>query len=266
MPNIEYKKLPYFIKSIDEDSRTVTGIFAVHGNRDEGGDISENGSFAKYLKEGRSRVRFLWSHDGWQPPIASIKEIREVGRDELPPKVLEWAEDATGGLEVTRQYYKDVEMSEWVFKAIQAGDLEEMSYAYEIHKYEIEIDEETEIRTRILKEVELFDISDVNWGMNPATAGVKGIPGTGMTFTQHSEQVVSTLEAYVARVKDRKSFREEEERTLSEPARERLIKIAAEIRAIIEETEPKADPAEVQQVLSDYLRIEQGLAGVLSAN
>ncbi len=47
-------------------------------------------------------------------------------------------------------------MSEWVFKAIQAGDLEEMSYAYEIHKYEIEVDEETEIRTRILKEVNQF--------------------------------------------------------------------------------------------------------------
>ena len=262
---IEYKRLPYFIKSIDEETRTVKGIFAVHGNRDEGGDISENGSFGKHLKEGRSRVRFLWSHDGWQPPIASIKEVREVGRDELPPKVLEWAPEATGGVEVTRQYYKDVPLSEWVFKAIQAGDIDEMSYAYDVHKYEIEVDEETECRTRILKEVELFDISDVNWGMNPATAGVKGLPGTGMTFTQHSEQVVSTLEAYVARVKDRKSFREEEERTLSEPARERLLKIATEIRAVIEETEPKADQKEVQQVLNDYLRIERGLQGVVGA-
>lgn len=262
---IEYKKLPSFIKSVDEESRTVTGIFAVHGNRDEGGDISLNGSFEKHLNSGRKRVRFLWSHDGWQPPIASIKSIREVGREALPEKVLEWAPDATGGVEVIRQYYENIDLSEWVFKGIQAGDIEEMSYAYDVHDYEIKIDEETEKRTRILKEVELFDISDVNWGMNPATAGVKGYPGAGMTFTQHSEMVVSNLEKYVERVKDRKNWREGENRTLSEPARERLVKIAAEIRAIIDETAPKADPAEVQQAVSDYLRIERELQGVVEA-
>lgn len=261
MPQIETKQIPFFVKSIDEENRTVTGIFAVHGNRDDGGDISENGSFEKYLKEGRSRVRFLWNHDGWQPPIASIIKVREIGRDELPEKVKEWAPDATGGMEVTRKYYEDVALSDWVFKAIQAGDIEEMSYRYEVHKYEIHEDEEKNITTRILKELELFDISDVNWGMNPATAGVKGIPVSGMTFTQHSEHAVSAVESFAERVQDRKSFREDEGRTLSDSVRERLQKVDTAIRSILAETEPKADPEEVREVVNNYLRIERELQG-----
>ncbi len=259
---IEYKQLPYFVKSIEEDTRTVTGIFAVHGHKDEGGDVSIPGSFSKYLNKGRNRIRFLWNHDSWQPPIASILKVREVGREDLPEKVLDWAPDATGGVEVVRQYYEDVPLSEWVFKAIKAGDIDEMSYAYELHEYTIDEDEENGSRTRYMEEVELFDISDVNWGMNPATAGVKGLPAAGMTFSQHSKHVVTTLESFVARVKDRKSFREWENRTLSEKIRERLLGIDSAIRSILEETAPKADPEEVQNVLTEYLRIEAGLAGM----
>lgn len=258
----EIKSIPFFVKSIDEDARTVTGIFAVHGHKDDGDDVSIPGSFNKYLNKGRNRVRFLWNHDSFQPPIASIKEIREVNRDELPEKVIEWAPDATGGVEVTRQYYKDVPLSEWVFKAIKLGDIDEMSYRYELHEYTLDEDEEDGSRTRYMEEVELFDISDVNWGMNPATAGVKGIPASGMTFTQHSKHVVSTLESFVARVKDRKSFREWEDRTLSEKARGRLVEIDTAIRSILAETEPKASQEEVQNVLTEYLRIEAGLSGM----
>ena len=42
-----YKTLPYFVKELDKKTRTVTGIFAVHGNVDSGGDMSVNGSFEK---------------------------------------------------------------------------------------------------------------------------------------------------------------------------------------------------------------------------
>lgn len=171
---MEYKKLPYFIKELDPLKRLVTGIFAVHGNVDDGMDMSEPGSFSKRLGDGsRPRVRFLWNHRSWDPPIASIKSVREVLRGELPDKVLAWAPTATGGVEVTRKYYEGVELSDWVFKCIQEGDVTEMSYAYQVHGYEIRTDEASKRDIRILKDVELYDISDVNWGMNPATAGVK---------------------------------------------------------------------------------------------
>src|SRR5690348_8635250 len=128
---MEYKYLPFFLKDLDEKNRTATGIFAVNGNVDSGDDMSINGAFEKRLKDGsRDRVRFLWGHNSMNPPIASIKDIREVGRDGLPSKVLEWASDATGGVEVTRKYYEGIPLSEWVFKAIQEKDITEMSYAY----------------------------------------------------------------------------------------------------------------------------------------
>lgn len=249
---MDYKTLPYFVKELDTKTKMVTGIFAVHGNVDSGFDMSVNGSFAKRLSDGRSRVRFLWNHNSMNPPIASIKEVREVGRDELPAKVLEWAPEATGGVMVKREYYEDIPLSEWVFKSIEKGDITEMSYAYDVHEYTIKEREDGQRPIRILNEVELYDISDVNWGMNPATAGVKGLPVTGTTFVQHSALVESTIEEFLARVKDRKTFRADEGRSLSEQTRGRLGKMASEIEAILAETAPKADMADVINELAKF--------------
>ena len=169
---IEYKSLPFFVKDIDIKTRTVTGIFAVHGNVDSGGDMSEPGVFAKGLTDGsRKRIRFLWMHNASNPPIASITSIEDVSRDALGERVLKWAPDATGGTQVTRKYYDGIELADWVFKAIEAGDIDEMSYAYEVRSHEIVNDPNRPRLWRILKDVVLYDISDVNWGMNPATNG-----------------------------------------------------------------------------------------------
>jgi HK97 family phage prohead protease len=246
-----YKTLTHFVKELDAKTRTVTGIFAVNGNVDSGGDMSVNGAFERRLSEGRSRARFLWNHNSMNPPIASIKSIREVDRGGLPAKVLEFAPDATGGVEVTRKYYEGVPLADWVFKSIEEGDVTEMSYAYDIHEYAIKkLDDGKEIR--VLQDVELYDVSDVNWGMNPATAGVKGLPVPGMTFMQHSAYVESTLEEYIARVNDRKTFREHEGRTLSDATRQKLSQMVAEIETVLKETAPRADDADVLNELAKF--------------
>lgn len=250
-----YKTLPYFIKEMDQKTRTVSGIFAVHGNVDSGGDMSVNGSFAKRLGEGRSRVRFLWNHNSMNPPIASVKSIREVGVDELPAKVMEWAPEATGGVEVTRKYYSDIPLADWVFKSIEEGDITEMSYAYDVHEFSIKkLEDGKEIR--VLQDVELYDVSDVNWGMNPATAGVKGLPVPGTTFVQHSALVESTVEEFLTRVRDRKSFREHEGRTLSETTRGRLAKMVSEIESILSETQPMAEQTDVLNEFAKFQLFE----------
>jgi HK97 family phage prohead protease len=222
--------------------------------------MSVNGSFGKRLNNGdRSRVRFLWNHNSMNPPIASVKQIREVERDGLPAKVLDWAPEATGGVEVTRKYYDEIPLADWVFKGIQEGDITEMSYAYDVHEFTIKEREEGQRPIRILNDVELYDISDVNWGMNPATAGVKGLPVTGTTFVQHSALVESTVEEFLARVKDRKNFREQEGRTLSEGTRGRLAKMVLELEALLAETEPKADEKDVLAQYAKFLQNESQL-------
>lgn len=172
----EYKSLPQFIKSID--GRTVTGVFAVHGNVDSGLDRSHPGAFSKTFAEQRSRAKFLWNHDFFAPPIASIKHLREVGRDDLPAEVLALAPEATGGAEVTREYL-DTERGNEVLEGIKSGAITEMSYGYDAVKMEFTVQGEGEaaVRIRELKEVRLYDVSDVLWGMNPATVGSKaGLP------------------------------------------------------------------------------------------
>jgi len=176
----EFKFQPVYTKDIDRKTRTVVGICAVMGNVDDIGDRIWTGAFAKTISEanGRTRAKHLWNHDFGAPPIASIKKLQEVGRDALPAKILEWAPEATGGLEVSRSYYEGVNLADWVFAAILAADVDEMSFGFNARKYDWTTEGEgaAEVRIRELRELQLFDTSDVLWGMNPATmADAKGI-------------------------------------------------------------------------------------------
>lgn len=167
---MEYKATPGVTKSVD--GRTVTGIFAVHGNRDSYDDISHPGSFAKTLNERANRIKFLWNHDFYGgPPIATIKSLREITRDELPEQILQRAPTATGGVEVVREYLKN-DRAESVFEAVASGASDEMSYGYD--PIQFSFSEVDGVRVRNLHEVRLWEVSDVIFGGNPATAGSKG--------------------------------------------------------------------------------------------
>lgn len=165
---MEIKTTVHQIKAIE--GRAVTGIFAVHGNVDNGGDRSWPGAFAKTFAERSGKVRFLWGHDFFSPPIAKIINLREVGRDELPEGVLALAPDAMGGAEIVREYLSTPRGDE-VLEGIKAGAITEMSYAYDAVKFDFE--EQGDTRVRNLREVRLYEASDVLWGMNPATQGSK---------------------------------------------------------------------------------------------
>ena len=166
----EFKHLPFFEVKAQSIGRVRTGICCVFGHIDDWGDRVQPGAFAKTISEGRNRVKHLWNHDFSQPPIASIKELREIGRDELPEEVFTFAPDATGGLLVSREYYTD-EFSDRIFKAITAGDITEMSFGYDVIRYETATVGEGDMKrdVRELKELSLYDTSDVLWGMNNAT-------------------------------------------------------------------------------------------------
>lgn len=167
---MQLKSVTQHIKSIS--GRTVTGVFAVHGNVDSGNDRSWPGSFAKTFSERAGKIRFLWGHDFSSPPIATITGLRELGRDELPASVLATAPDAMGGAEVTREYL-DTPRGNEVLAGLQSGAITEMSYAYDPVKFDFEelpgAKYEWE-KIRNLREVRLYEVSDVLWGMNPATS------------------------------------------------------------------------------------------------
>jgi HK97 family phage prohead protease len=169
------------------EPRVVIGVAAVFGNVDAGGDMVAPGAFTKEVanfKAGRSRARFLWNHDKQQPPIAEILEIKQVGRDALPPAVLAKAPAAQGGLVVKRRYFKD-QFSERVYQGVVTGAVSEMSFAYDV--VEDEVVNLNGQSVRLLKQLALYDLSDVLWGMNAATvaAGAK----KRSTVTQNSAKL-----------------------------------------------------------------------------
>lgn len=182
--NRHFKSQPYFAVKAEsaDEPRVRKGICAVFGNIDSGGDRIIPGAFAKTIAEGSKRVKHLWNHDFSTPPIASIKELKEVGRDELPPEVLAYAPEATGGLMVAREYYKG-ELADWVLQAVDSGDVNEMSFGYDV--LASADSEESGKQIRNLTELKLFDTSDVLWGMNAATtaSGAKSTMPLGVLLS-----------------------------------------------------------------------------------
>lgn len=166
---MEYKSIQMVTKSIVD--KTVTGVFAVHGNIDSYADISHPGSFTKTIAERGMRVKHLWNHDYYgSVPTAAVKSLREITRDELPQEVLSMAPDATGGVEVVREYL-DTPKGNEVLTAVKAGAVDEMSYGFD--PIQMDFGEVNGQKVRNLREVRLWETSDVIFGANPATAASK---------------------------------------------------------------------------------------------
>lgn len=167
-----------FLMPSSVSDRTVTGIFSVFGNMDSYADIIHAGAFSKTLSERAGRVLHLWQHDMDAPPIALIDSIREVPRQALPAEVLMRAPTATGGAEVTRTYL-DTPRANEVLTAIRSGAPLEMSFAFDAVRFDFEENGDSPLGVvRNLRELKLYETSDVNWGANSATVAAKARTST----------------------------------------------------------------------------------------
>lgn len=180
----EFKELPFTNIKAKASGRRRVGIAAVFGNVDEVGDRIILGAFAKTIAEGAPRCKHLWNHSWQHPPVAAIKELRELTRAELPAEVLEKSPEATGGLLVDRDYFKKSDLAEWILEAIDADEINEMSFAYDTilsttitEPIPGSLEPEKTRNVRELRELKLYDTSDVLYGCNSATiaAGAKSL-------------------------------------------------------------------------------------------
>lgn len=165
----EFKSGPQHIKKIED--REVTGIFSVFGVIDSYSDRIWPGAFNKTIAERGARALFLWQHDFGSPPVAVIKSLREIPRDELPPEILAEYPESTGGAEVVREYL-DTQRGNEALAAIKAGAPLQMSFGYDAIRYDFEELPNAKYdweRLRNLREVRLWEVSDVLWGANEAT-------------------------------------------------------------------------------------------------
>lgn len=166
----EYKSLPrpHAIKAIDD--RQVTTIFSVAGVLDSYDDIVLPGAFAKTIADRGSKIFHLWSHDFFSPPIAVVKSLREIPRDELPPSILAEYPEAAGGAEAVSEFLETDRANE-VLSGLKAGAPLGASFGYDVITMSFAQQDGKEVR--LLKEVRLHEISTVLWGANPAALGSK---------------------------------------------------------------------------------------------
>jgi hypothetical protein len=155
------------------DERLVKSIFAVMGNIDDGGDRIFLRAFAKTIKERAERIKVLWQHDASEPPIAVPQVLKELKRDDLPPAMQERYPDAAGGLYGEVRYLETPRGDE-VLAGIKGGAITENSIGYDPVRFDFE-EIEGKGTVRNLRELRLWDISPVNWGMNAATMNMKKV-------------------------------------------------------------------------------------------
>jgi len=194
---MEYKSFISQTKEIE--GRSVSGFAAIFGNIDLGDDRILNGAFKKTIKEGMDHIRHLWMHDSGSPPVAVIKELKEVSQSKLPDYIKEKYPEATGGLLVDREYL-ETPRGEEVLQGIKTGAIKEMSFGYAPIKFDFE-----ELKGKLvrnLREVRLWDTSDVNWGMNPATVAAKSAVLYKDTGAVDEEWQAPTLEDFTTGVWD----------------------------------------------------------------
>ena len=189
LPNFERKQFPTFVKNYDEEQGLVEHFVAIMGNVDEGGDRIIPGAFAKTISERGRRVKALDQHmtDSVTRIVGKPLSLREVGKNELTQEVLEFAPDAIGGLLVKTQYAIETTRGRDVFRLVKGGFAPESSIGYDPITIEFVEENGPDGKKRVireLREIRLWEYSNVVFGMNQATSvlSAKAKPAEGKPY------------------------------------------------------------------------------------
>jgi len=165
---LELKENVGSVKDIDIKNRIITGYLTAFGNKDHDKDIGEFGMFTKTISEngpqGKNSIFFLNQHE-WKQPHGKFAVLEE--REE--------------GLYFESDPLPNTSYSNDVIELYSAGILKEHSYGFVTTKSIFD----NQVDARRLKEVRLFEGSNVTLGANPNT------PFTGfknLTFDQLNQK------------------------------------------------------------------------------
>ncbi len=158
-PEIGYVDYEAQIKAEDtdkEDEGTFEGYASIFGNKDLGNDVVVEGAFAKSIaRRGAKGVKMLYQHDAKQP-IGVYDEIIEDDR----------------GLRVKGRLALATQRGREVFELMKMGAIDGLSIGFKVDSKGYHYDDRG--KRRMLKEVDLMEISAVTFPMNPR-ARVQGV-------------------------------------------------------------------------------------------
>ena len=158
--SIEIKSSIKAYDNEDEDKNygTFEGYGSVFGNKDLGNDVIEAGAFAKSLKKRKPQnVKLLYQHKS-DMPIGVFDEIRE---DEH-------------GLVVKGRLALKTQAGAEAYELLKMGALDGLSIGFRVNPKEVSYDKRG--NKRIIKEVDLMEVSLVTFPMNPQ-ATVRSVKG-----------------------------------------------------------------------------------------
>jgi len=153
----------------------IQGFASIFGNIDKHGDIVVKGAFSRSIREGGPKVPLFWEHDhsslGSGLPIGHTTHLEETDRGLF-----------FRGLIVPTAKGADVA------SLVRAGSVTEASFAFGILDKEIDSD-----GVRILKDLDLQEISVVTWGANPDTS-VEVVNSAPISAVEDIEHFVNALD------------------------------------------------------------------------
>lgn len=167
---IKYLAVPFEIKAANGGE--IEGYGSVFGNVDLGADIVIPGAFAKSIAEHEkngTRPKMLWNHRSLDLPIGAWEKF---GEDD-------------NGLYMKGKL-ADTQMGRDVRTLAKMRAIDTMSIGY----IPVEVDYDKR-GNRLLKEIELYEVSPVNFAMNPAAviAGVKSQFAGARDLEKHLREV-----------------------------------------------------------------------------
>lgn len=146
--NIEFKSSFAGIKDVDTKNRIVTGYLSEFGSLDYDKDIIEKGAFTKSIMERKNDIFFLNQHD-WKQPHGKFNVLQEDNK----------------GLYFESMQLPNTTYSNDLIELYSMGIVKEHSIGFST----IKSDWQKDGITRIIKEVKLYEGSNVTLGANPNT-------------------------------------------------------------------------------------------------
>tara|TARA_R110000744_G_scaffold94119_2_gene181732 strand:+ start:1308 stop:2123 length:816 start_codon:yes stop_codon:yes gene_type:complete len=149
----------------ESDDGTFEGYGSVFNNADLGNDVIKTGAFTKSLNQrGHSGVKLLYQHKS-DMPIGVFDEIREDSH----------------GLYVKGRLALKTQAGKEAYELLKMGALDGLSIGFRVNPKEVSYDKRK--NQRIIKEVDLMEISLVTFPMNPK-ATVRQIKGEEISIRE----------------------------------------------------------------------------------
>lgn len=145
---LEQKSISAEIKDVDVKQRVVTGYLSNFDNKDYDGDIIVKGAFFKSINERKDAIWFLNQHN-WKQPHGKFDVLQEDSK----------------GLYFESMPLIDTTYSSDALKLYEAGIMREHSIGFSTVQQEYDKNQDA----RIIKEVKLYEGSNVTLGANPNT-------------------------------------------------------------------------------------------------